>query len=92
MKDVELFDLIARLKEAGVTHFKNADIELVLTPKTQSAPPANLTPVSLEIPPGEPDQEPPHIVQQMKSLLKLSDEELIEQLFPLPKPLDEELN
>lgn len=89
MTQDELFSLIAKLKEAGVTQFKHDGLELTLAPAPPAPPVSNAVPMSLEIPPGEPETQPPHIVQQMKSLLKLSDDELIDQLFPLPA---EEMN
>lgn len=89
MNNADLFDLIEKLKASGVTHFKQGDLELTLAPTQQNlAPVMRLVPTSLEVLPGEPGTEPPHIVQQMKSLLKLSDEELVDQIFPLPKPIE----
>lgn len=86
-----ILDFIEKLKAAGVTHFKQGDLELTLlpdSPKTLST----LKPVSLETPPSEPETQPPHIVQEMTSLLKLSNEDLMERIFPLAKPGDEGLN
>lgn len=84
----ELLDVIKTLKECGVTHFKQGDLEIDFkdpVPAVQAQVARNFQPVSLEIPPATPETEAPHIVQEMKSLLKLSDEELLDRVFPLPQ-------
>lgn len=91
MSPSELIELIKTLKDAGVAQFKHGDLELSFNAKiySQAAEPQparkDLKPVSLEIPPKEPEIEVPHIIQQMRSVFKASDEELVDQLFPLPK-------
>lgn len=91
MSPLEIIELVKALKESGCTSFKHGDLELTFDSKSTPAKTADfdagksLKPVSLEIPPSIPEIEPPHIVQQMRSLFKASDEELIDQLFPLPQ-------
>lgn len=92
MTGEELFTLIEKLRAAGITHFKQGDLELSFSDKPTLLPPAakNPEPVSLEIPPSEPEVAPPHIVQEMRSLLRLSDEDLIDRIFPIPQQSDED--
>ena len=69
MSPGELIELIAALKASGVTHFKNADLELSFAPqepKTVRIPIENFTPVSLEVPPIIPDKQAPHIVHRSR--------------------------
>jgi hypothetical protein len=70
MNPGEIKDLIKTLRECGVTHYKTAEIELDLGPE-----PLKPEPVAID-----PDAQ--HIVHEMKSLLKLSDEDLVDRLFP----------
>ena len=94
MSPSEIIELVKALKESGVDSFAHGDLNIQFgkTGTFQELNRPNVPhykPVSLEIPPAIPETEAPHIVQKMKSLFKTSDEELIEQLFPLPKE-DEE--
>jgi hypothetical protein len=69
MKLTELKKLIRTLRLAGVTRFKSSELELDLGP----------LPVAL---PVEPRAEIPHVVEEMKSVMKISDIDLIDRLFP----------
>lgn len=89
----ELLDLIAALRDSGVSHFKNGDIEIdfreghikpavnVLKLPVHQA--SDLKPVSLKEPPKESDQKIPDIVHEMQTIYKMSDSELIDRLFPI---------
>lgn len=89
MTSSEIVELIKALKESGVMYFKQGDLELefdTYTQKKTAAVKIPFEPVSLEKPPEIPEKEVPHIVQEMRSLFKASDMELVDNLFPLPKP------
>lgn len=86
----ELIELVKTLKESGVIHFKNGDMELNFGQQPQQYQPATavlnhkeLKSSSLELPPSIPEKEVPHIIQEMVSLFKSSDEELIDKIFPI---------
>lgn len=72
--------LIEMLRASGITHYKTADIELNLGPAPV------LPVVSREtIASNEAETVPgpiPHIVKELTSLLKLSDTDLVDRLFP----------
>lgn len=87
--------LLKLLKQYGVSHFKNVEVEVYLndnkpevihqqleaTPKTKGPPTAAAAPpVKMEI---------PHHVNEVANLLKLSDEYLVDKLFPEYPPKDE---
>ncbi len=68
----ETKELIKTLRECGVTRYKTTDIELDLGP----APAINIdapAPAPVEI---------KHKVEELTSLLKLSDTDLVDRLFP----------
>lgn len=89
--------LLQLLRAYGVSHFKSPEIELridappssnsliavgspSLVPQTGTKSPPNAAaapPVDMEI---------PHHINEVKKLLKLSDDDLVEALFPEPKP------
>lgn len=83
MSHVELFELIEKLRAAGITHFKQGDLELTFSDTPTKIEPRHLQSVPLEKQATGEAEEAPHIVQEMKSLLKLSDEELVERIFPI---------
>lgn len=74
MTPQEVKELVQTLRECGVTHYKQGDIELDLDPVrfTHEKPVVS----------SEEDKKIPHVVKQLSSLLKLDDRELIDQLFP----------
>ncbi len=78
--------LIAMLRQNGVSHFKSEDVEIDFgmptkhievptnTQLQEKAPPLQaVPPVELEI---------PHHVNEVNKLMKLSDEDLVDKLFP----------
>lgn len=71
MTPAEIVTLVETLRSSGVTHFKSGDLELTLGP----------------VVPRETTEDPKmiHKVQELTSLLKLSDVELMDRLFPEPK-------
>lgn len=78
--------LVGLLRELGVTHYKNGDVEITLS--QQVAPQKGSKPKSLATPPTESEKEPPHIVHEMKAVMSMKDEELIDKLFPI-SPVEE---
>ncbi len=78
----ELRETVGLLRELGVTHYKNGDTEITLS--HQVAAQKGLKPKSLATPPTEPDKDPPHVVHEMKAVMSMKDEDLIDKLFPLP--------
>lgn len=81
MTPKEIKSLIKALRDAGVTYYKTADIELNLAPVPKEEPRA-ITPVDA---PSAAEDPIKHKVEEMVSLLKLSDTELVDQLFPEPR-------
>jgi hypothetical protein len=73
-------ELIQFLREQGTSHYKSGDFEVSF----RETPPA----ASLR---AEADKlgNIPHHITEMASLLKLSDKELVDQLFPEPKNEDD---
>lgn len=88
MSTEELFALIEKLKACGITHFKQGDLEFTFGDKPVE-PARHLQSVPLDKQALGETEEAPHIIQEMKSLLKLSDEELVERIFPI-EPSDKE--
>lgn len=88
----ELIRFVQVLKECNCSHFKNGNIELSFgdKPKTVSVPvlqTKDLVPTSLEKPPEiKDDEQAPHIIQDVKRILSLSDEDLLDKIMPLPSP------
>lgn len=69
----EVQDLIKALRECGVTQYKTPELSLELGPLPVVAPVPEIT------------AEIKHKVEEMKSLMKLSDAELVDSLFPEPR-------
>ncbi len=68
MTPAEIKELVQTLRACGVTHYKDGSLELDLGP----------APIT-----SEPDQkEIIHKVQNLTSLLKLDDKDLVDRLFP----------
>ncbi len=83
MNPKDIVELIAALREQGVTHFKHGDLELTLGAQPSFKP--KLIPTSLEKPPIEAENDVPNVVHEMKTIFAIKDEDLIEKLFPIPK-------
>lgn len=73
MTPKEIKRLVKTLRAAGVTHYKNDLIELDLGPLP---PPAKVGPETKE------ETQIPHVVEELVSVMKLSDNELVDRLFP----------
>ena len=73
---MDLKDLIKTLRAAGVTHYKTADLELTLAPQEPQRRRRRVTP--------EEEEEIKHKTEEMSSLMKLSDQDLVDRLFPEP--------
>lgn len=74
--------LIKALKDAGVIHFKSGDFEVTLAANLEQkivAEPALITPIDAPVAEDDPIK---HKVEEMVSLLKLSDHDLVDRLFP----------
>jgi hypothetical protein len=72
MNAIEIKELIKTLRECGVTHYKTAEIELDLGP----------APIAIDAPAPAPSPEILHKVEELTSLLKLSDVDLVDRMFP----------
>lgn len=70
MKPVELKKIVRAMRQCGVLRLVTADMEIELGPE----PLPKLT--------KSEEQEIPHTLQEMKSVMKLSDGELVDRLFP----------
>jgi hypothetical protein len=83
MNAQELKSLIRTLRAAGVTRYKTPELELDLSP---------LETVRRRHRSTQPDEseEIEHKVQEMSSLMKLDDNQLLDRLFPEPKEDDSE--
>jgi hypothetical protein len=84
MNPKDVVELIAALREQGVTHFKHGDLELTLGPAPRPQGP-KLVPSTLEKPPIDSDKEIPGVVHEMRTVFAMKDEDLVERLFPIPK-------
>lgn len=84
------------LRAHGVSHFKSTEVEIKIDslspaskPHVAPSPSIQAAPVSSGSNAGDvlPKQaEIPHHINEVAKLLKLSDEDLVERLFPDPKP------
>lgn len=86
MTSDELRSVVALMRELGVVTYKDAEIEISLEPKQHSVaqPKKGLKPASLAKPPAEPDLTIPDSVHEAMTVYKMSDNELMDKLFPLP--------
>lgn len=76
----EFREIVKTMKDFGVSHVKMGDLELTM--EASRAEPAK---ASISVPveaPAESSDPIKHKVEQMTSLLKLSDQELVDTLFP----------
>lgn len=88
LKAEKLFSL---MKQYGVEYFKNENLEIKMTP--QAALTSVETPSEQKVVPPQAappvDMKIPHHINEVADLLKLTDEELVDKLFPdyskLPK-------
>lgn len=85
----EIKALIKVLRTSGVTRFKSADFEIEMGSSNQGdcANPLNSNRLVRSQPPQpikdpEPDEPIKHKVEELTSLLKLSDVDLVDSLFP----------
>jgi len=69
--------LLGILRANGVTNYKLGTLEIVFAP-VEAKPP--ITPVDAPIPESDPIK---NSVEKMTSLMRLSDTELVESLFPI---------
>lgn len=68
--------LIEMLRASGITHYKTSEIELNI-----GSAPVSVQPV-IQLDALENEKPIPHVVQELTSLLKLSDVDLVDRLFP----------
>lgn len=83
----EIKALVKTLRAAGVTHYKTPEIELSFSIEAPNSPPPERSSKQI-VPPDAPiskDDPIMHKVEQMVSVMKLEDNELIERLFPNPE-------
>ena len=76
MSPKELKALVKTMRSLGVTHFKEGDVELELSPEVPMKQPRR-SKKSLEE-----EKEIKHKVEQLASVMSLGDEELLDRLFP----------
>jgi hypothetical protein len=81
--------LLQLLRHHGVQHFKTAEVEIGFGQVPVSGPVAmpEPLPTSAVVALAEPKAaatEIPHYINEVANLLKLSDNELVEKLFPMP--------
>lgn len=81
MTPKEIKALVKTLRSCGVTHWKTPEIELNLAPLAPRETKPKLVPIEAPIVESEKIE---HKVEELKSLLKLSDDELVDRLFPEP--------
>lgn len=93
MNHRKLAQIIKLLRENNVSHLKTLELDITLEPTgrpfvapTPALEPANYAPKSeASAPPVESDI--PHHENEVKKLLSLSDEELVDKIFPVePTP------
>jgi hypothetical protein len=73
--------LVETLRTAGVTHFKQGDLELSFGP-----PPSPLY-ADADVDP-EKKEAIPHVIEELKSVLGIDDNDLVDRLFPEPQAPD----
>lgn len=76
----EIKALVKILRAQGVIRFKSADIELEMASIERIATRAPKPPQPVKDP--DPDEPIKHKVEELTSLLKLSDADLVDSLFP----------
>lgn len=87
MNPKEIKALIKTLRAAGITHYKTPELELSLDPVE---PKKRLRKAKAEEP-----TEIKHKVEELTSLLKLSDQDLVDRMFPdytIEDPQQDETN
>lgn len=95
MTGTEIASLVRTLKSCGVTHYKTAELELTfespIPPVSAPLPVVGVLPVSHTQAPAfgaaletkiEEDKQAVHKIIETTSLMKLSDTDLIDRLFP----------
>lgn len=85
MSPAEIKALVKALSASGVTHFKTPELELSFGAKPQ-ADPLKQDNIPLDAPVSAEDPIK-HKVEEMVSLMKLSEQDLVMRLFP--DPIDE---
>lgn len=92
MTGSEIESLVQALRASGVQRFKSKDFEIEFireAPQVEKPLPAVLKEESSSS--KEPDKPIEHKVEELESILKLSDQDLVDRLFP-DFTDDEELN
>lgn len=87
MIDVKnLRDVLATLQAYGVNHFKSSDFEVSL-----NAQPQPHIPVKEQVSEEKPELTPEikHVVDEFTSVMKLSDNDLVDRLFPMEEDEEE---
>jgi hypothetical protein len=103
MTPKQIRELAETMRDCGISHLKFKDLEMScqagarpsIAPEVEKvsfvpSPVASIQDPPVEAGPPLEEEEVPHNVQQLASLLKLSDIELVDQLFPEPKEPGEE--
>jgi hypothetical protein len=86
MNPTEIKSIAETMRECGITHLKMHDLEMTCqppTPTAHSAPEAGVQ--STPVPPQSETKDEDivsHKIEQLTSLMKVGDEELVDILFP----------
>lgn len=85
MTSKQLRSLAKTMRELGITHLKTADIELSFTsPAAEASLPKQKASIPVEQPLSpEEDAEIRHKIEEVRSVMQLGDEDLVERLFPV---------
>lgn len=76
MTPKEIKALVKTLRSLGVTHYKSGDIEFTLS---EAAPAKQVKEKPLT---PEEEKEIKHKIEEMASIMRLGDEELVDRMFP----------
>lgn len=79
MSPKDLKDLVKLLRSQGITHYKTNEVELNLTPDVAKRTRRKRKTTTEE------EQEIKHKLEELTSVMKLSDDDLVERLWPMPK-------
>lgn len=101
MNAKQLREIAETMRDCGIMHIKTADLEISRQPPDQKAvlPVVSQETAPLPVTPQADNPAPPtegdpdiieHKIEALTSLMKLSDVELVDQLFPEPREPQEE--
>lgn len=84
----EFRDIVKTAREFGLSHVKLGELEFHLSVASAKGAAGSIDPIPTDSP--SPAEEPiKHQIEQLASLMKLSDTDLVDKLFPEPEPPEE---